>query len=315
MYPFISRFLATGESYTSLAFQFRLGVATISNIIPEVCDAIWNRMGPLYMRAPESAEDWKLISANFWQKWQFPFCLGALDGKHIVMMKPWNSGSLYFNYKGTCSIVLMALVDANLQFIAIDTGSYGRNSDGGIFSRSPLGKRFAQGTFNFPSADHFPGFEHIGEVPYVAVGDEAFPLLQNLLRPFPGRALTWDKQVFNYRLSRARRIVENAFGILAARWRVFHSKMAVAPKNTNAVVKAACVLHNMLQRSSTPAMITTLLHDAPDLSNAEGLRDLQNVGYHGRNYAVTIRNRYKQFFNEDDSCPWQNEHVRRGYND
>ncbi|KAJ8040367.1 hypothetical protein HOLleu_14633 [Holothuria leucospilota] len=100
-----------------------------------------------------------------------------------------------------------------------------------------------------------------------------------------------------------------------ARWRVFHSKMELAPKNTNAVVKAACVLHNMLQRSSTPAMITTLLHDAPDLSNAEGLRDFQNVGYHGRNDAVTIRNRYKQFFNEDDSCPWQNEHVRRGYND
>ena len=83
-------------------------------------------------------------------KWQFPHRLGAVDGKHVVMMKPWKSGSLYYNYKGTCSIVLMALVDADLKFIAISTGSYGRNSDGGIFSRSNLGKRFIDGNFNFP---------------------------------------------------------------------------------------------------------------------------------------------------------------------
>lgn len=201
----------------------------------------------------------------------------------------------------------MALVDAKLQFIAIDTGSYGRNSDGGIFSRCPLGKRFAQGNFNFPPADHFPGFEHIGEVHYVAVGDEAFPLLQHIMRPFPGRENTLDKQVFNYRLSRARRIVENAFGILASRWRVFHTKIAVSPKNANAIVKAACVLHNLLQRSSTPALVTALLQDAPDVSNAEGLRDIPHHGYHGRNVAVEIRNKNKQFFTEDESCPWQNE--------
>lgn len=312
---FIFRYLATGESYSSLAFQFRLGVTTISQIIPEVCDAIWKRMSPLYMKAPSSPEDWKFIAANFQQKWQFPFCLGAVDGKHVVMMKPWKSGSLYYNYKGTCSIVLMALVDANLQFIAIDTGSYGRSSDGGIFSRCPLGKRFTDGTFNFPPDDHFPGYEHIGKVPYVAVGDEAFPLLEHLFRPFPGRENTWEKQVFNYRLSRARRIVENAFGILTARFRVFHTKIAVSPQRANAVIKAACVLHNMLQRSSTPAMVTTLLQDAPELSGAGGLRNINHQGYHGRNDAVAVRNRYKQFFNEDDSCPWQNDHVRRGYDD
>ena len=299
----------------SLGFQFRLGVTTICNLIPEVCAAIWKRMSPIYMRSPESPDDWKLISANFWEKWQFPFCLGAVDGKHIVMKKPFNSGSLFYNYKGTCSIVLMALVDANLQFIALDTGSYGRNSDGGIFLRCPLGKRFVQGNFNFPPDQHFPGLEHIGEVPHVAIGDEAFPLLRHMMRPFPGRENTWDKQVFNYRLSRARRIVENAFGILAARWRVFHTKIAVAPRNANGVVKAACVLHNMLQRSSTPAMIVSLLQNTPGLDMAQGLRPMQRHGYRGRNVDMNIRNRYKQFFTEDVSCPWQNAYVRRGYDD
>ena len=94
-------------------------------------------------------------------KWQFPHCLGAVDGKHVVMMKPWKFGSLYYNYKGTCSIVLMALVDADLKFIAISTGSYGRNSDGGIFSRSNLGKRFIDGNFNFPSSAPIPGYENL----------------------------------------------------------------------------------------------------------------------------------------------------------
>ena len=91
------------------------------------------------MAAPSNADDWRMIGDKFWEKWQFPQCLGATDGKHVVMMKPWRTGSLYSNYKGTCSTVLMALVDAVMKFTAIDIGLYGRNSDGGIFLIVPSG--------------------------------------------------------------------------------------------------------------------------------------------------------------------------------
>ena len=68
-------------------------------------------------------QDWKIIEQKFSTKWNFPNCLGALDGKHIVITAPWNSGSLYFNYKGT--LILMALVDADYKFIYVDIGDYG----------------------------------------------------------------------------------------------------------------------------------------------------------------------------------------------
>ena len=151
-------------------------MATVSTLISEVSEAIWKHED-IAMKVSKSSDDWKLIAANFWAKWQFPHCMDALDGKHVVLLKSWKSESLYFNYKGTCSIVLMALFDANLQFIALSCGALGRNSDGGILSRGSLGQRFVSNEFNFPASAQvgLPGFETLGPLPHVAVGDEAFP--------------------------------------------------------------------------------------------------------------------------------------------
>ena len=71
--------------------------------------------------------------------------MGAIDGKHCVIQKPANSGSLYLNYKGTFSVVLMAISDANYKFVSVEVGSYGKQSDGGIFSSSKLGQFLKQG--------------------------------------------------------------------------------------------------------------------------------------------------------------------------
>ena len=160
----------------------------------------------------ESTEStWKLIESNFAKKWNFPHCIGALDGKHVVITAPWNLGSLYHNYKGTFSTVLMALVDANLKFIAIDVGAYGRNSNGGIFAKSNLGKAMGSGRLHLPQDASLPGAPYLGPMPYVMIGNEAFPLQKHLMRPFPGRRCSTNQQIYNYRLSRARRIVENVF--------------------------------------------------------------------------------------------------------
>eukprot|EP00745_Piridium_sociabile_P020718 TRINITY_DN31992_c0_g1_i2.p1 TRINITY_DN31992_c0_g1~~TRINITY_DN31992_c0_g1_i2.p1 ORF type:complete len:231 (-),score=39.29 TRINITY_DN31992_c0_g1_i2:418-1110(-) len=227
------------------------------------------------------------------------------------MRAPDNTGSLYFNYKGSFSTVLMALVDANLKFIYIDVGSYGRNSDGGIFAHSSMGKAMATNALKFPPDARLPYADNLGPLPYVVVADEAFPLSKHILRPFPGRSLSLDKRIFNYRLSRARRIVENAFGVLAARWRIFHAKMAVAPQLANDIVKATIVLHNLLQRQTTPAEVTALLHEVEDIDVA-ALQDLENVGGRQALEHIRVRDAYMNYFCNIAPLQWQEKHAERG---
>ena len=141
----------------------------------------------------------------------------------------------------------------------------------------------------------------------------AFPLLTYLLCPYPGRQIPLSHQLFNYRLSRARRMVENAFGILAARWRVFHTKIALAPQNVNEIVKASSVLHNFIMTQPTSSTsVQQLLEDAPSLSQAEGIRLIRGVGNRAGHEALFVRDSFREFFAQDNSVSWQYNHVTRG---
>lgn len=93
------RFLATGETLQSLSYQFRIGLSTACYIVKEVCAAIDLVLSPDYLRQP-TKEDWEQIAKHFDHLWDFPNCIGALDGKHIRMRCPANGGSKYINYKG-----------------------------------------------------------------------------------------------------------------------------------------------------------------------------------------------------------------------
>ncbi|XP_036335456.1 uncharacterized protein LOC118745905 [Rhagoletis pomonella] len=144
------RFLATGETLKSTNHQTLLSCSFLCSPIPEVCRAIWKHFKDDYLKFPTTITEWKIIAETFAMKWQFPHCIGALDGKHIVFQSLRKDGSYFYNYKGTNSIVLLALVDADCRFIYIDVGCNGRTHDAGVLLQSDLKKVIDDADKYFP---------------------------------------------------------------------------------------------------------------------------------------------------------------------
>lgn len=214
-------------------------------IVREVCAVLWQELSQEYMPVPGEA-DWKKFSQDFYDKWNFPHCCGAVDGKHIAIQCPRNAGSEYFNYKKFHSINLMAVCDADYYFVAVDVGAYGGNSDGSVLANSAFGKLLLENRLGLPPADDLP--DSSMKVPYFIVGDAAFPLRDNLMRPFPGKQLPHVRENFNKRLSRARRTIENAFGILVVRWRILKNTLVMEPNSAERLVLACVILHNFVKK-------------------------------------------------------------------
>ena len=161
--------MAYGGTQQSLSFSFRIAKSTISSIVNETCAAIWECLQQQYIRPPKTKDDWKKIAEGFFDIWNLPHCVGAIDGKHVRIKAPINSGSLYYNYKGFFSIVLMAICDARYLFSFVDIGDYGSNN--GIFRRSAIGKAFFGKGIKLPQPECLESFPALGQIPYYLVGD------------------------------------------------------------------------------------------------------------------------------------------------
>lgn len=200
------------------------------------------------MQCPSNKAEWTSVATGFQTRWNLPNCLGALDGKHVVLRPPIGSGSTFYNYKHTFSIVLMALVDSDYRFLWIDVGCNGRISDGGVFDGCSLQQALARRSDMLPDPAPCPGDER--STSFYVCADDAFPLQENLMKPFSHKDMLYERRIYNYRISRGRRVVENAFGILSNRFRVFLTKIALEPAKVVMLVQAACALHNMLREKT-----------------------------------------------------------------
>ena len=247
-------------------------------------------------------------------KWNFPHCVGALDGKHIIIRPPPDSGSYYYNYKGTHSIVLMALVDANYEFIYVDVGTNGRVSDGGVWGNSTLCHSLKNSTAGLPPDTKLTDSNRT--LPYVLVGDDAFPLQTYLMKPFPFRDQTNEQRIFNYRLSRARRVSENAFGIMSNKFRIFQSPIHLSPSKTEIIVLACTALHNLLRRQfandySPPGLLDNENEENGTLSlgnwrQGQTMLALEKIARRPTREAKLVREEFTQYFVQEGSVPWQN---------
>ena len=322
------RFLATGDAFKTIGTSYRISTPCVSRIVKETCNVIWKVLRSKgFIKAPKTSNEWKTVSEQFEKRWNFPNCLGAIDGKHVIIQCPPRGGSMFFNYKKFHSIVLMAVVNANYEFVLVDVGDYGRLSDGSVFSSSHLGIAINDGTLNLPSPRRLD-YNSNKLYPYVFVGDDAFPMKPCLLKPNPGQQLSMEERVFNYRLSRARRIVENAFGIATARFRVFRRPICAHVDTANAVTKAIVVLHNYLMKRTDHSnnfpyyqkeLVDRETNDGEIIAGTwrtnvynHALTDISNLG--SNNYSVLakeVRNNFKIYFNScASSLPWQLDHVQ-----
>ena len=169
-----------------------------------------------------------------------------------------------------------------------------------------MGVCLQSGTLNIPAAKYLPSSNIL--LPYVLLGDEAYPLSPYLMRPFPRQDLNDENRIFKYRLSRARRCVECVFGILQSKWRVFGTELETNVENSETSVKAACLLHNIIIEEEG-----IHLDDLND--NLVFVEEHQGNELHGRanrgtNTSIQIRNAFTSYFmSPEGEVPWQRNAI------
>lgn len=291
------RFLASGNDFKAMHTNYYRGASTIAKIVRTVCRAIWKHLSSQNI-PPITKQLLEDVAIEFDKKANFPNCIGALDGKHIRISCPAHSGSLFYNYKGYNSIVLLAIVDSRYRFIFVDIGAYGKESDSTIFHNSKLYDLIVTHKLPIPAPKPLPCNQN---APFVFVGDEAFSLSNNVMRPYSGKHLSVEQRIFNYRLSRARRYVECAFGIMANKWRILHRAINVKYEFATDIIKACCVLHNfVLNRDGVQASDDNIFNDS-------NLQMLQSVTTNESSMGPHLtRNIFCNYFSSDvGALSWQ----------
>ena len=138
----------------------------------------------------------KNIAEDFYEIWNLPPCIGAIDGKHVKIKGPINSGSFYDNYKGFFSIILIAICEGWYAFSFVDIGQYGLNNDSGAFCKSAIGKLFFNKKMNLSNPKYIENSYALCQISYYLVGGDAFPLQQWLMKPYPGQGIKKNQATF-----------------------------------------------------------------------------------------------------------------------
>ena len=144
------RHLATGASYHSLMYNFRVA----HYIVRVVCETIIAEFAEEVILLPASLQEWQQVADQFGARWQIYHALGALDDKHIGIICPKNAGSLFFNSKWYHWIVFMAVVHADYKFTWVNVGANGSASDAQMWNQSDLKEVIEDGTIGF--SEEFP---------------------------------------------------------------------------------------------------------------------------------------------------------------
>ena len=235
--------LATCGEYRTIAHLFGVARCTVCVIVHDTCKAIVDVLLKTYIQFPQGDELSEVVE-GFKNKWGMIQCAGSIDGCHIPVTPPALNRTDYYNRKGWYSMLVQAVVDHNYLFTDVCVGWPGSVHDARVLANSSIYKKASQREILHGEKVNLCGTD----IPLFLVGDSAYPLSSWLMKPFAYNAnLTPGQRSFNFHLSRARIVVENAFGRLKGRWRrlMKHNDMNI--DNVPYVITACCILHNMCE--------------------------------------------------------------------
>uniref|UniRef100_A0A1I7YPK6 DDE Tnp4 domain-containing protein n=1 Tax=Steinernema glaseri TaxID=37863 RepID=A0A1I7YPK6_9BILA len=300
-----------GGTIKSLETSFGIGKSTAQQIVKQAVASILSK---LHMPALNSSF-WLDRAAEFEQRWDFPHCIAAVDGKHFsITAPPKVLRSLYFNYEKFTSVTGLAWVDAYCRFVILEIGSPGRCSDAQIYKTSECAKHFTDGVYDVPAPSTYSN----RTLPYVVVGDQGFGLSPILMRPFNMREAAKDrtKHEFNKRLSRARRVTENCFGVLVNRFRVLRGTLETSPNESTRLICALALLHNWIKTREMETNRTLEDEEEGEEEQLGNYEDYEEYGDESTSSASTqnsstregarVRNTFRSLFSSDEGrLHWQ----------
>ncbi|XP_076030909.1 uncharacterized protein LOC143019095 [Oratosquilla oratoria] len=235
------RFLASGDSYTSLQYSFRVSKSAICRFLPKVCKAIINTYKHEVLKCPKTSEEWNTVAEVFVKKWNYHNCGGALDGKHAPIKKPKKGGSLYYRHHTHGRRGCKVQVPVRRRTVGAERGA----GDGGTWIKCNLHHAIEQNQVGFPEDCTLPNNDT--PISFHIIADDAFALKTTLMKPYSHTSQFHHEKIYSYRLSRARRVVEkNAFGILQMRLRFFGTTIQQGPKVVKLLTMCGCVLYNLI---------------------------------------------------------------------
>lgn len=279
--------LATGSEYRTISHLFGVGLSTVFNCVQHFCDTAIKVLLQKHIITPD-CDKLKEMSTYCQRRWRMPQCVGAIDGSHIPIIAPEEYPRDYFNRKGWHSIVLQAVVDGKGIFWDVCVGYAGSVHDARVLRQSHL--------WDMVNDQELLGHNKVNiagvNIGHYLIGDPAYPIQPWLMKPYAdtGR-LTPQQQIYNYRVSSARSVVETAFGRLKGRWRCLLKRNDCKVELCKKMTLTCCVLHNICEEfgdSYTEDFINMQPHIQPQV---------QALPDHGEPEGADVRIALMNFFN------------------
>ncbi|RUS89926.1 hypothetical protein EGW08_002278 [Elysia chlorotica] len=241
------RYLATGATFRTIHKTFGLGLSTARLAIYDVCSAIQKQLTPSEL-PNQTAESLRETSEHFYRRWKYPHCIGAL-ARRSIRIKRISGGNITQPYNRNHDLLLQvqAVTDADGMFTFLEIGEY---VDTYPFKASSLGQAIMNKEIPIPSEEPVL---NATTLPYVFVSDETFPLVANVMRPYPKRNVTYcsTKRAYNHCHSQVRQVAERTFDKMTSRWGILEGTLVVNYNFAKLIVIACCILHNFVERRKT----------------------------------------------------------------